>query len=85
MKRKVMDGYKEAEKVDAIINKAINENPISKDNVMEWMKFLRTIQSGINILNEEAKVLVDIKTEEVASKRSGNKNGYKVAGPIIKE
>lgn len=44
------NGYKEAEKVDKIINKFLKDDPPSPDNVQAWATFLRTIQTTIEIL-----------------------------------
>ena len=80
-----MNGYEEARKIDDKINELINSDSPSKDNAMEWWKFTRTIKSGLEIIEREAKKILDIKTEEVASDKSGNKDGYPQTDPSIKD
>ncbi len=50
-----MKGYKEASKIDKLVNKLLSENPITEKNAREWMQFCRTISSGLEILNMEAR------------------------------
>ncbi len=52
------EAYEKAEIVDAEIEKVLAENPICYDNKFEWLTYLRTIQTTLNIL--ELKVM-DIK------------------------
>lgn len=49
-----MDGYKEAEKLDVAINKLVGKYPPTKDNAIEWLKFTRTVVTGLKIMNLEA-------------------------------
>lgn len=49
-----MDGYKEAEKLDTAVNKLVKKHPPTKDNAMEWLKFTRTVTTGLKIMNLEA-------------------------------
>ena len=79
------NGYEEARKIDDKINELIVNQPLTKESAMEWWKFTRTIKSGLEIVEEEAKTLLGIKTEEIAAQKSGNKNDYPKTGPIIKE
>ena len=71
-----MNGYQEAEKIDKQIGSLVNKEPISSDNVMEWWHFVRTIQSGLAILEEEVKTALNLKTEEVARAKSGGDGDY---------
>ncbi len=44
-------GYHEAAKIDAQINKIFLEQPLTKENVCEWMNFSRTVQTSLNIID----------------------------------
>ena len=80
-----MQGYQEASIIDKQINRLLQTDPITSENAREWWKFTRTVRTGLEILEERAKEEINKETERIASEKSGNKNGYKVAGPIIKE
>lgn len=45
-----MEGYKEAEQIDKIINGILETEPITKDNIREWENFNRTIKTTINLV-----------------------------------
>ena len=45
-----MQGYKEAERIDAIINLRLAQDPITKDNAHEWLKFARVVLTSCNII-----------------------------------
>lgn len=49
------NGYKEAEKFDKRINQLLIEEPVSKENSLEWMKLCRTVSTTLNIINIECK------------------------------
>ena len=49
-----MDGYKEAEKIDGKLNKLIGEHGISKDNCADWLTMVRTVESGLLLIQEKA-------------------------------
>ena len=71
-----MDGYVEANRIDNEINKLFEENPLSEENALEWMRFARTVRSTLEIIEECAKNNIDAKTERVAIEKSGNENSY---------
>lgn len=52
--------YNEAEKVDKWINIILKKNPITKENAIHWLSFIRTIQTTLKILEKEVKILLDI-------------------------
>ena len=45
-----IDGYKEASKIDFMINSLLSEHPINEGNVLEWMKYARTVQTTANVI-----------------------------------
>ena len=50
-----MNGYQEALTIEKLINKLLDDNPITKDNYLDWMKFSRTLSTAANIIFETAK------------------------------
>ena len=77
-----MNGYQEAEKIDEQINQIFSNHPISEDNGMEWWKFARTVRSGLEIIEERTKEIIDLQTKKAASKNSGRDIGeFKAVGP----
>lgn len=50
-----MKGYEEAFRSDLKTNKLLEENPITKDNIIEWMKYARTIKTTMDIILAECK------------------------------
>jgi len=46
----MFDGYSEARNLDKLINKMLEENPISIDNVSQWSLFARILSANSNIL-----------------------------------
>lgn len=53
-----MKGYEEALKSDQKTNKLLEENPIARDNVIEWVKYARTIKTTMDIILAECKSIV---------------------------
>jgi len=49
-----MDGYKEAFAIELQIDKLLRDNPIDTENYLDWMRFSRTITSGMRIIDKEA-------------------------------
>ena len=49
-----MDGYKEAEKFDALLNKLVKEQSIRPGNAREWLAFTRTVVTGMQIVEKDA-------------------------------
>ena len=49
-----MKGYVEAETINNRIRKWQEEDPITRDNALRWMNFLRTVQIELNRLTTEA-------------------------------
>ena len=45
--------YTEASKIDDILNKLLEEFPITEENVEVWSLFLRTIRTSILIIDSE--------------------------------
>ncbi len=45
------NGYQEAAVIDKLINELLSKNPITLNNAMQWMRFTRTIATGVNFLN----------------------------------
>jgi len=56
-----MNGYEEAEKIDKQISDLLNKNPISEENCMEWWRLTRTLRTGLEILEANAKIVVNTK------------------------
>lgn len=54
-----MDGYGEAEKVDERINLLLEKEGISEENAHAWLAYTRTIISGLEIIREEAELLLE--------------------------
>lgn len=60
-----MEGYKEAEKHNLLINMLAKEYPI-EDNEREWLNFTRTVTSSLEILKALAlRSLEDAKPENI--------------------
>jgi cell division FtsZ-interacting protein ZapD len=49
-----MDGYKEAEKIEELIQKIAREHPISHENAVEWLHFTRTLSTSLEIFKAKA-------------------------------
>ena len=47
-----MDGYTEAEKIEVKIKKLIIAYPVDKHNINDWLNFIRTIKTGVNLVEE---------------------------------
>ena len=60
-----MDGYSEAGKIDKQLSDLLGKNEVTKDNCLEWLKFIRTVESTLIILREV--------TEEMAYEAYGTK------------
>lgn len=43
-------GYQEAEKIDSQINALLEQKPIDKDNLMDWLNFTRTITTSLKLI-----------------------------------
>ena len=65
-----MDGYKEAAKIDRLIEQLLEDNSITPDNALDWLRFTRTIKTGLDILEETAKFALDAQTEEIAAEKN---------------
>ena len=65
-----MDGYKEAAKIDGLIEQLLEDNFITPDNALDWLRFTRTIKTSLDILEETAKSVIDTQTEEIAESKS---------------
>jgi hypothetical protein len=61
-----MNGYDEAAKVDAVLNGILDDNGVTEENALEWLKVTRTVQSSLNILEERAKDKADLATKRRA-------------------
>ena len=55
-----MKGYEEAEIADGRTNKLLVLNPITKDNVLEWMKYARTVRTTMDIIIDECRYLLGL-------------------------
>ena len=64
-----MNGYSEAAKIDGLIERLLEDNSITAENAREWLRFIRTIKTSLDILEETAKSALDIQTEEIAASR----------------
>ena len=51
-----MDGYKEAHKIEEQINRLLTKNRITKSNSLEWLRFTRTIETGLSTISEAANI-----------------------------
>jgi len=47
-----MKGYKEAQKIEDLIAKLIKKYPVNGDTAIEWLRFLRTIKTACQLLEE---------------------------------
>lgn len=47
------NGYAHALDVDKDINLLLEEVPITKANAAEWLKFARTVETSVNIIQME--------------------------------
>ena len=54
----IFDGYTEAQNIDRIIGQKLKDHTPSVDNCLEWLKFLRTVGTTINIIETECKDLL---------------------------
>ena len=57
-----MDGYKEASIIDDQINNLLLEQPITPENALQWLRFARTISTGLAIVEEVARQTVVAKS-----------------------
>lgn len=55
-----MIGYHEASKLDRLTNKLLENEPITKDNVLEWMKYARTVRTTMDIIMDECRQLLSL-------------------------
>jgi len=49
-----MNGYEEAAKIDQQITTLIQENPLTHHSAGQWLRFLRTIRTTIDLLEPGA-------------------------------
>ena len=49
-----MNGYKEAKKLDALVNRLAEEHPVTKEDAREWLVLTRIVTSGLDILRDKA-------------------------------
>lgn len=61
-----MNGYDEAAKIDATLHDVLEEQDITEDNALEWLKLTRTVKSSLDILEERAKDAADLATKRRA-------------------
>ena len=53
-----MQGYVEAQKIDAQINKLLADWPISTATAHEWIKFFRVLSTTVKIAGAEAEAML---------------------------
>jgi len=53
-----MQGYVEAQKIDAQINKLLADWPINVDTAAEWIKFFRVLSTSIKLAGSEAEAML---------------------------
>lgn len=51
----IHDGYREAEKINNVINNMLIDSPISEITKYGWMAFTRTLKTTLDIINEVIK------------------------------
>ena len=56
-----MNGYKEAAKLDDLINKLLKRHPPTRDNGRAWLAFTRTVMSGLKGCELEARKVLGLK------------------------
>lgn len=56
----MIKGYEEAAKSDTKTNKILKDDPITKDNALEWMKYARTVKTTMDIIMDECKHLLGL-------------------------
>lgn len=80
-----MNGYREAEKVDMLINRLLGKEGISEKNAHAWLAYTRTIISGLEILRKEAELLLE--AEQIAKYELDCEVDFllKKTGPIIRK
>jgi len=49
-----MEGYKEAEKFDALLTTLVKKHSIRPGNAKEWLSFTRTVVTGLEVLEKAA-------------------------------
>jgi len=64
-----MNGYEEAFGIDKQISKLLEEYPIEQ-NAMEWWRLVRTVKSGMELIEEKSKDVLSRQTRELASLNS---------------
>ena len=52
-----MNGYKEAEKIDKMITKLIEKHGITAANCADWMILIRTVGTGLHLIERKVKRL----------------------------
>ena len=60
-----MDGYKEAEKLNTLINKLASEIPVTEENARAWLAFTRTVRTSLIIMEVEARKVLGMKESDV--------------------
>ena len=63
VKSVTINGYTLANEVDAIINRALKQQPITAENAIQWMRFTRSVGTSLNIVNYEIKKVSGISPE----------------------
>ena len=76
-----MNGNEEAERVNILIKKLLQKHKVDADNAMEWRCFVRTVKSGLEPIEETARVSLSKLTEEMAHKISSTTTDY---GKVVK-
>ena len=60
-----MDGYKEADKLNDLINGLVKEVPITKENARAWLAFTRTVTTSLHICELVAREALGLKETDV--------------------
>jgi len=60
-----MEGYKEADKFNASINKLVRENSITEENARAWLAFTRTVTTSLHICELEARKALGMRESNV--------------------
>ena len=59
-----MRGYEEAAKIDELIYKLYEKEPLCLENACEWMAYTRTVVSGLNLIEQKALGLLRKESEK---------------------
>ena len=79
------EAYEHAAVVDSIINRLLEDHPISERNWQEWQIFSRTVRSSLNVLDKEIGAKKDEMIREVSKNHRERKlcNGLPGGLPCI--